>query len=300
MTKEEIADLATYTTLMVFLDENNAKIQENELVLEDVAHFQDLGQQFSDKHDEAKEPITEITANKTKLKDRLSAKTSVIFKYLQSQAVRKKDQTLLDMPKPTKAAMFGLTDAEFTTLMNDMVNRVATYSTVLVQYSFTLEEQAAFQADVAAFVAVKPQIQIKKKGMKGTTQSLKEVHQEIDDSLEFRLDVSILNLQTKYPAFVQHYFELRVGRAIPVSFTQVTIKTINDATNQPEPNVNVNLPDLNIKTMTDEKGKLSVKTGRLKALIVQLSKPSFQDEERTVTKIIRGRTIVLEVRLKLA
>jgi translation initiation factor 2 beta subunit (eIF-2beta)/eIF-5 len=325
MTKVQVADSETYGVLNVFINENTEKCQESEIVAEDVAYFQEVWAEFNDKKEEAQSLPTSLAADNSKLKASLSATASDIFKYLQSHAVRKKDQTLLDLAKPAKTKMMGLPDAAFITLMNDMAQKVTTYSDILVLHAFTEAEQTAFKADVATFNAAKPQVKIIRKLKKGTTQSLQTVHDELNSAVEDRLMVSILALQKKYPEFVQQFLDLCEKSIPPVAATQVTIKTVDDATNAPEPYVSILLPDLE-KTIaadakgklvlkkllptdknapmsafdTDANGKLVVKTGSLKALLIKASKSSFENQEVTVTKIKRGKVTEIELRMKRA
>lgn len=325
MTKVQVADSETYGVLNVFIEENTEKCQESEIVSEDVAYFQDVLAQFNDKKEEAQKDITSIAANNSKLKVSLSATASDIFKYLQSHGIRKKDQMLLDIPKPAKSKMVVLADADFTTLMNDIAQKVTTYSDVLVLHAFTVAQQTAFKADVTAFNAGKPQVKIVRKQKKGTTENLKTVHEELNSAVEDRLMVSILALQEKYPDFVRHFLELCEKSIPPVSATQVTILTVNDETNAPEPSVRILLPDLEktidkdakgklvlkklqptdkvapISTFeTDANGKLIVKTGNLKELLIKASKGLFEEQELSVTKIKRGRVTEIELRMKRA
>jgi uncharacterized protein YfeS len=325
MTKAQVADSETYGVLHVFINENTDKCQENEIVAEDVAYFQEMLTLFNDKKEEAKKPTTSIAASNAQLKVSLSARASDIFKYLQSHGVRKKDQILLDMPKPTKTVMSLLPDSDFIQLMSEMVLRVTTHSAVLVLHAFTEEEQATFKADVATFNAAKPQIRIIGKLQKGTTKNLKTVHEELNSAVEDRLMVSILALQKKYPAFVQHFLELCEKSIPPVSATQVTIQTVNDETNAPEPFVTILLPNLEktieadtkgkltLKSLnpkdknaqvstfeTDTNGKLIVKTGNLKQLLIKASKGLFEDQEVVVTGIKRGKVLEIELRMKRA
>lgn len=325
MTKVQVADSETYGVLNVFINENTEKCQESEIVAEDVAYFQDVLAEFNDKKEEAQNLPTSLAADNLKLKASLSATASDIFKYLQSHAIRKKDQILLDLPKPAKTKMVALPDADFITLMNDMAQKVTTYSDVLVLHAFTEAEQIAFKADVATFNAAKPQVKIIRKLKKTTTKSLQTVPDELNSAVEDRLMVSILALQKKYPKFVQQFLDLCEKSIPPVSATQVTIKTVNDETNAPEPYVSILLPDLE-KTIetdtkgklvlkkslpmdknppmsafdTDENGKLCVKTGSLKALHIKASKGLFENQEVAVTKIKRGKVIEIEVRMKRA
>ncbi len=325
MTKVQVADSETYGVLNVFINENAEKCQESEIVSEDVAYFQDVLAQFNDKKEEAQKDTTSIAANNSKLKASLSAQASDIFKYLQSHGIRKKDQTLLDIPKPVKSKMMVLADADFSTLMNDIVQKVTTYSDVLVLHAFTEAEQAAFKADVIAFNTGKPQVKIVRKQKKGTTENLKTVHEELNSAVEDRLMVSILTLQKKYPDFVRQFLDLCEKSIPPVSATQVTILAVNDETNAPLPSVTILLPDLE-KTVeadakgklvlkkllstdkstqmstfeTDANGKLYVKTGNLKELPIKASKGLFEDQEVVVTKIKRGRVTEIELRMKRA
>ena len=325
MTKVQVADSETYGVLNVFINENTEKCQENEFLAEDVAYFKEVLTQFNEKKEEVENLDTNIAADNLKLKASLSERASLIFKFLQSQGVRKKDQTLLDMPKPSKTAMLALSHADFIALMAEMVIRVTTHGGVLVLNAFTEADQAAFKADVAAFNAAKPQIKIIGKFKKGTTQNLKTLHEELNSAVEDRLMVSILALQKKYPDFVQHFLELCEKSIPPVSATQVIIQTVNDETNAPEPFVSILLPDLEktieadakgkltLKTLrpadkntsmptlnTDANGKLIVKTGNLKQLLIKASKGLFEDQEAVVKEIKRGKVIEIEVRMKRA
>ena len=137
--------------------------------------------------------------------------------------------------------------------------------------------------------------------------------------------VSILALQKKYPGFVQHFLELCEKSIPPVSSTQVTIQTVNDETNAPEPYVSILLPDLEKAIEADAKGKLTlktlrpadksapmstfttdanvkliVKTGNLRELLIKASKSLFEDQQAVVKEIKRGRVIEIEVRMKRA
>ena len=325
MTKVQVADSETYGVLNVFIEENTEKCQESEIVAEDVAYFQEVLAEFNDKKEEAQNLPTNLGADNLKLKTSLSATASDIFKYLQSHGLRKKDSILLDLAKPAKTKMVSLPDADFITLMNDIAQKVTTYSDVLVLHAFTEAQQTTFKADVVTFNAAKPQVKIVRKLKKGTTKSLQTVHEELNSAVEERLMVSILVLQKKYPDFVRHFLELCEKSIPPVSATQVTIRTVNDATNAPEPFVNILLPELEkaiaadakgkltLKTLnpkqsmtqmptlnTDANGKLIVKTGNLKQLLIQASKGLFEDQEAVVTKIKRGKVIDIEVRMKRA
>jgi hypothetical protein len=208
MTKVQLADSETYGVLNVFINENTTKCQESEILSEDVAYFQEVWAQFNDKKEEAQKDTTSIAANNSKLKASLSAQASDIFKYLQSHAIRKKDQMLLDIPKPARTTMSALAHADFVSLMTDTTEKVTTYSAALVLHAFTVAEQDAFKADVLAFIAGKPQVKIAQKQMKGTTKNFKSVHEELNSAVEDRLMVSILVLQKKYPDFVQHFLDL--------------------------------------------------------------------------------------------
>lgn len=325
MTKVQVADSETYGVLNVFINENTEKCQESEIVAEDVAYFQEVLAEFNDKKEEAQNLPTNLGADNLKLKTSLSATASDIFKYLQSHGLRKKDSILLDLAKPAKTKMVSLPDADFITLMNDIAQKVTTYSDVLVLHAFTEAQQTTFKADVVTFNAAKPQVKIVRKLKKGTTKSLQTVHEELNSAVEDRLMVSILALQKKYPDFVRQFLDLCEKSIPPVSATQVTILTVNHATNAPEPFVSIFLPDLKktieadakgkltLKTArptdnsspisafeTDANGKLIVKTGSLKTLLIKASKGFFEEQEVAVTKIKRGKVIEIEVRMKRA
>lgn len=298
MRQEHSLNLDTYRAMLTFFDNYADVVENSPLLKEDVGIFRSQMEAIEAIVEEDPSVTTVTFADKHELKAKICKNIRLALDKLNAHAIKMKDETLKTACKAPASTFTNASDADFIVKARQEVTRMASFADVLDKYNLTADFRKEMAEDVETFNKMKPQLKVERSKSTVKTGNRNELFKVMKEYVEGVLFEAIDTLKDTQVDFVKEYADVSTGRTPTVSSTKLLIKTIDELTNQPIPNVAIEIPELKIKGATDSNGKLTIKVGAKKEVKLKATKAAMENQEVSVTKILRGRIKEIEVRMQ--
>ena len=240
---------------------------------------------------------TGITDEKEKIRTSLEDQTLLISGNISGYSKIVGKSELYKRVFYTKTDIARFRDAEFigicTTLAADATAELAN----LAPYGITAALLTTYNTTLAAFAAImkNPIGAIAKR--KEATEKIEDFIVEIADILDTRMDNLIGMLNVPQPSFVGIYKNLRAVNATGSNQLSLTITTLNSVSNDPIPNVNLELVGEGITRVSSERGYNTITNLVAGSHQIKAMHPNYKPKAETFT-VVTGETTELVLLLE--
>ena len=297
MQKKHAYSLNAYRALLVFFDNYADIVEKTPILKEDVATFRELVNDITDKTDPENTVITISTSDKLSLRTKITENIIKSLSKIKAQAIKDKNEDLKTEAGTTINAFQVLSETSFLELARAQVKIIQNYPTILAKYSLTAQFITELDMDVETYGSLLPKMSVQKSKSKVATGALTDIFKETKEFLNDVLTAAVETVSLDNPIFVQEFNEISSGRTPSVSPTTLILTVVHDASNLPCVGVKIESKELNYNELTSETGKLTIKTGAKKDMVFTISKNGMITQEIKVSKIMKGHTLELEIRM---
>ena len=298
MRQDHALDLEMFRSLSVFFDNYADVVDSSPLLKEDVAAFREALNAIDGKM-EAQSVVTTISAgDKATLRTKIAQNIRKCLDKITAQAIKDKNAELQAACSTTLSAMTRGSDFNFAVVAKIELTRILSYANILDKYGLKADFRKELASDISVFDKMKPQMNVERSRSIVLTGSRNDLFKSTNEFIDKVMSESIEMFNVTNPDFVKQFEDVSTGRTPSVSPTRVNILLLNDATEAPFKKGAVIVPELKLSTTTDEDGKLTVKVGGNKEVTIIGRVDGFEPQEVTVSKIIRGRSYDVVIRLK--
>lgn len=297
MQKKHAYSLNAYRALLVFFDNYADIVEKTPILKEDVATFRELVNDITDKTDPENTVITISTSDKLSLRTKITENIIKSLSKIKAQAIKDKNEDLKTEAGTTINAFQVLSETSFLELARAQVKIIQNYPTILAKYSLTAQFITELDMDVETYGSLLPKMSVQKSKSKVATGALTDIFKETKEFLNDVLTAAVETVSLDNPIFVQEFNEISSGRTPSVSPTTLILTVVDDASNLPCVGVKIESKELNYNELTSETGKLTIKTGAKKDMMFTISKNGMITQEIKVSKIMKGHTLELEIRM---
>jgi hypothetical protein len=290
--------LETARAMDTFFDNNADIIEESALVKEDVLGFRTLYYALNDKITAENEvkifTATDIQTFKTDIAKALRSGLDKV----NAHALKTKDAVLKEACKTPFSTFTSAKDTEFVKMANTDLALLTTHKAVLSRYGLNEVFLTKLATDIANFDKMRPQLTVNRSKAVVSTGNRNEGFKVLDEYIAQVLDIAIETLTDSHSDFVKEYDSVSTGRTPSVSPTRLAITVLDDVTSLPILNAQINVPLIKAIGETDVNGKWVVRVGGKKELLLRITKQGMAPIEMTATKILRGKVLDVEVRMR--
>lgn len=297
MQKKHAYSLNAYRALLVFFDNYADIVEKTPILKEDVATFRELVNDITDKTDPENTVMTISTSDKLSLRTKITENIIKSLSKIKAQAIKDKNEDLKTEAGTTINAFQVLSETSFLELARAQVKIIQNYPTILAKYSLTAQFITELDMDVETYGSLLPKMSVQKSKSKVATGALTDIFKETKEFLNDVLTAAVETVSLDNPIFVQEFNEISSGRTPSVSPTTLILTVVDDASNLPCVGVKIESKELNYNELTSETGKLTIKTGAKKDMMFTISKNGMITQEIKVSKIMKGHTLELEIRM---
>ena len=297
MQKKHAYSLNAYRALLVFFDNYADIVEKTPILKEDVATFRELVNDITDKTDPENTVMTISTSDKLSLRTKITENIIKSLSKIKAQAIKDKNEDLKTEAGTTINAFQVLSETSFLELARAQVKIIQNYPTILAKYSLTAQFITELDMDVETYGSLLPKMSVQKSKSKVATGALTDIFKETKEFLNDVLTAAVETVSLDNPIFVQEFNEISSGRTPSVSPTTLILTVVDDASNLPCMGVKIESKELNYNELTSETGKLTIKTGAKKDMVFTISKNGMITQEIKVSKIMKGHTLELEIRM---
>ena len=297
MRKDHVFLLRTLRALLVFFDNYADVIEKYPLLKEDVAAFRALVNRISDMVDPENAIITISTASKSALRTGITERVLNAFGKIKAQAIKDKNEDLKKEATLIQKTFQAPTDADFLEVIREKVKMLQNHAGTLAKYGLNKAYLAELTDDVETFSKALPKMSVEKSQSKVATGTLQDAVKEAKEYLDDVLVHTVEMTANEFPVFVKEFNEVKTGQTPSVSPTSLVLIFIDDATNLPCLGVRVINGELKFSEVTDETGKLVIKTGAKKDLIFSAVREGMVAQEIKMGKIKKGQVLEMEIRM---
>ena len=297
MQKKHAYSLNAYRALLVFFDNYADIVEKTPILKEDVATFRELVNDITDKTDPENTVMTISTSDKLSLRTKITENIIKSLSKIKAQAIKDKNEDLKTEAGTTINAFQVLSETSFLELARAQVKIIQNYPTILAKYSLTAQFITELDMDVETYGSLLPKMSVQKSKSKVATGALTDIFKETKEFLNDVLTAAVETVSLDNPIFVQEFNEISSGRTPSVSPTTLILTVVDDASNLPCVGVKIESKELNYNELTSETGKLTIKTGAKKDMVFTISKNGMITQEIKVSKIMKGHTLELEIRM---
>jgi hypothetical protein len=197
----------------------------------------------------------------------------------------------------TKSDLLRFRDAELLGVCTNLAADCNAELANLAPYGVTAAILTTFNTALTAFGAImkNPVSAIAKR--KGATEKIEDFIVEIADILNTRMDNLIVGLTATQPAFVETYNNLRTINATGSNQLSLTITTLNAVSNDPIPNVNLELVGEGITRVSSERGYNTITNLVAGSHQIKAMHPNYKPKTETFT-VVTGETTELVLLLE--
>ena len=154
-------------------------------------------------------------------------------------------------------------------------------------------------ADINTFENMKPTMHRERKKTTIFRGNQDDKFTDIQEYIDIVLRDAMNDMAEAFPDFVKEYDEISTGKTPKSVQTLINILTV-DESGKSLSLVGIIIDELTFTGQTDVDGKLLVKVGAKKSLVIKVSKTGFVNQEVEVSKIKRGQTTDIVVTLRAA
>ena len=298
MKQEQVVSLQTFRALQAFFKNEQSAINASAMLTEEVVMFNDK-LAFLESNIENQTNTDGFTGeDKAVLKEKIATETVRMLNKLMAHAIKTKNVDLKDACLTKRTTLTNANDLDFVTLARTELDKMLKYPEVLDAYGLDAAFRKALTDNLAFYETVAPTMRVDRAKSKGKTSARNAAFDDLEEFTNFVLTQSVDSLPDTQAAFIKAFTDIKTPPAQAQQPAKVVIKTFFDGTNQPAPFVKIDALGIGYAGTTDENGKLTVKVGDKKELSFIASKDDHHDESFSMTKIKRGKTTEIVVRMR--
>lgn len=290
MTAKQHADWQNYHTLSTFFDEENDIVEAFDILKEDVAAFKTLLDAIDAKIEEIQIPPSVTSADRTALKRQMANTARNVLIKLKAHAVKTRNTGLEQFCKPSLSSIIQMEESEFVRFMSEVSKRLTTHAEAMAKYNITEEHRLAFSQNIEKYAPILPQIKVINSKASVNVDNLSALFKQTKEFIDCVLAAAVDSVVEIHPDFVKAFNEVRTGHTPTISYTQIIVKVVDEATQEPLDKANIHAAELDEVFTSNEEGKCIIRAGSNRAITLKISKLGWKAAEMTVSKIIRGRT----------
>ena len=298
MTAIQKEDVNMFNNVLEFLSQNESIVNSSVTFKEDATEFMVKMTQLEEKIDDKNGIESSAAANKANLKISIAENADLMFSFLRRHATKNNDEALKKAVNYSMSGIKTLSDSDFYDFCRKTDEIFRQNADVLTNHAVTPEKQATILAQLGLFKILRPKVKLNQTKRSVTNEEVTECVKSVKDLLTNMMDVSVKTVKDTNPELVRQYELNRQRREPSRSVTQVVFVVERENSATPVSSANVVIPELNFVGVTDDKGQLTLKTGRAKSIVGTISANGMQTQDFTVSSIIRGTTTTINVKLK--
>ena len=298
MTAIQKEDVNMFNNVLEFLSQNESIVNSSVTFKEDFADFVVKMTQLEEKIDDKNGIEGSAAANKANLKVSVAENADLMFSFLRRHATKNNDEALKKAVNYSLSGIKTLSDSDFHNFCRKTDEILRQNAGVLTNHAVSPEKQATILAQLSLFRILRPQVKLNQTKRTVTNDDITECVKSVKDFLTNLMDVSVKTVKDTNPELVRQYEMNRQRREPSRSVTQVVFVVERENSATPVSNANVVIPELSFVGVTDDKGQLTLKTGRTKSLVGTISAAGMQTQDFSVSNIIRGTTTTINLKLK--